>query len=290
MAAARGYVTRIGLVVVLSLASSGAVAEPWQPRVRPASLSAARDPVPLPRPNPAKEGGQPSEKGGEAAPEQAVPSECRLRLTSDLAVAPSLPPLSGPGDCGAPDVVRLEAVVLADRARIPLNPPATLRCSMAEAVVRWVREDVAPATVALGAPLRTIENFDSYDCRGRNRVAGARLSEHGRANALDVRALHLGDGRTIELTDARASRSFRETMRKSACARFTTVLGPGSDGYHENHVHMDLIERRGGYRMCQWDVRDPGEPRVAATITVDVPLPRPRPKRETSGHTRGSRM
>jgi hypothetical protein len=53
------------------------------------------------------------------------------------------------------------------------------------------------------------------------------------------------------------------------------VLGPGSDGYHEDHVHVDLAERRGGYRMCQWDVREPGE-ELAASAT-NVPLPRPRP-------------
>ena len=46
-------------------------------------------------------------------------------------------------------------------------------------------------------------------------------------------------------------------LRDSACHRFTTVLGPGSDGYHEAHIHLDLIERRQGYRMCQWDVREP---------------------------------
>ena len=55
--------------------------------------------------------------------------------------------------------------------------------------------------------------------------------------------------------------------------RFSTVLGPGSDGYHENHIHVDLAERRGGYRMCQWDVREPDEELGAAA----VPLPKPRP-------------
>src|SRR3954471_16229378 len=119
------------------------------------------------------------------------PSACRLRLTTELAMAPSLPPISGPGECGAPDVVRLEAVFLSDKTRIPLLPPATLRCSMAEAIVNWVRDEAAPRVLTLGAPLRAIENFDSYDCRGRNRVAGAKISEHGKGNALDIRALLL---------------------------------------------------------------------------------------------------
>ncbi|MGO9944240.1 MAG: extensin family protein [Rhodoblastus sp.] len=47
---------------------------------------------------------------------------------------------------------------------------------------------------------------------------------------------------------------FMTQIRESACARFTTVLGPGSDGYHEAHVHVDLKLRKGGYRICQWDL------------------------------------
>ena len=43
-------------------------------------------------------------------------------------------------------------------------------------------------------------------------------------------------------------------MKQSACTNFTTVLGPGSDSYHENHIHVDLLERPGSYRLCQWDV------------------------------------
>jgi hypothetical protein len=68
---------------------------------------------------------------------------------------------------------------------------------------------------------------------------------------------------------------------------FTTVLGPGSDAYHSNHVHIDLQERRDGYRMCQWEVRDPPPPQVASAIPlprprpdIDAPLPRPRPEIE----------
>ena len=90
-----------------------------------------------------------------------------------------LPPINGPGECGGADMVRLEAVILPDKARVAISPPATLRCSMAEAVANWVREDVAPAALELGAPLRGIDNYASYDCRGRNNIPGAKLSEHG---------------------------------------------------------------------------------------------------------------
>jgi hypothetical protein len=231
---------------------------------------AAAQAVPLPRPRPAQAGLH----APATPPEQpAPPSACRLRLTAELAVAPSLPALEGPGECAVDDAVHLEAVMLPDRTRVAVTPPAIVRCSFAEAIVQWVREDVAPAVRSLGAGLRSVDNYASYDCRGRNNVVGARLSEHGRANALDVRSVKLADGKVVRLTDPEVAKEFRENLRKLTCARFTTVLGPGSDGYHEDHVHVDLAERRGGYRICEWDVREPG----AEIAETAVPLPRPRP-------------
>src|ERR1700730_6416340 len=62
--------------------------------------------VPLPRPRPAEISTVPS--APEATPEEApAPSACRLRLTAELAIAPSLPALVGPGECVVDDVVRL---------------------------------------------------------------------------------------------------------------------------------------------------------------------------------------
>ena len=163
---------------------------------------------------------------------------------------------------------------------------------MAEAVARWVREDVAAAVQGLGAPLRSIDNYASFDCRGRNNIVGARLSEHGRANALDIRSLKLADGKVVKLVDPHVMRDFREGMKKSVCARFSTVLGPGSDGYHEDHVHVDLMDRAPGrFRMCQWDVRDP-EPAtgaVAATSPAAIPLPPPRPRPKSDEKAAGAR-
>jgi len=241
-------------------------------------LASAQAAVPLPRPRPAQApGAEPPAAQAPAASEAEEPpppSVCRLRLTAELAVAPSLPPLVGPGECGVDDVVRLEAVVLRDKSRVALTPPAIVRCTFAEAIVQWVREDVAPAVRPLGAPLRSLDNYAAYDCRGRNRIVGAKLSEHGKANAIDIRSVKLANGTLVGLTDPNVGKDLRLGLRKSACARFTTVLGPGSDGYHEDHVHVDLAERTGGHRMCQWDVREPGEEPAAA---VPLPVPRPAP-------------
>jgi hypothetical protein len=130
---------------------------------------------------------------------------------------------------------------------------------MAEAVALWLRDEVAPAIATLGTSLRGVDTLDSFVCRGRNGSSGGKISEHGRANALDVRALKLADGKTIGLTDERVSKSLRENLRQSACRRFTTVLGNGADAYHEGHVHLDLLERSNRYRLCQWNVLDVAE-------------------------------
>jgi hypothetical protein len=214
-------------------------------------------------------------------------SLCQQQL-GGFAEFKALPPINGPGECLANDVVALDSVSLPDKHRIVLSPPATLRCPMAEAIALWVRDDVAPVIAELGMSLRGVETLDSFVCRGRNGAGGGKISEHGRANALDVRALRLADGSTIALTDERVAKSLRENLRQSACRRFTTVLGNGADAYHESHVHLDLLERSNHYRICQWDVLDVAESAARAATKAaqgaanavperDIPLPRPRP-------------
>jgi hypothetical protein len=232
------------------------------------------------------------ENGG-GPPVPAQPSACQVRLTK-IAVFQALGTLIGPGDCGAPDAVQLQTILLPDQSKVAVTPPATLRCATAEQVTEWVRNEVAPSLAEFGPPLRVLDNFDSYECRGRNRVRAAALSEHGRADALDIRAFRLADGRELGLTDVKVDKVWREKTRSTACARFATVLGPGSDGYHEEHVHVDLAERRNGYKLCQWDVREPvaqakaegatpSSDETSAGEVDEVPLPRPRPSNLTNG-------
>ena len=170
-------------------------------------------------------------------------------------------------------MVRLDAVLLAGGTRIELRPTPVLRCAFAESLTIWLRDEAAPRVDKLGSVLSTVEIYDDFDCRGRNRIANAKLSEHGKGNAVDLRAFRLADGRALSLTDVMVAKGFRDELRESACHRFSTVLGPGSDGHHEAHIHLDLIERHQGSRMCQWDVREPS----ATDIAAWVPLPRPRP-------------
>jgi hypothetical protein len=200
------------------------------------------------------------------------PTECDKRIQTIAAVEP-LPRLIGPNACGGSDMLRLEAALRPDGARIELKPAPVLRCEFAESVVAWLRDEAAPRADRLGAPLRTVETYDDFECRARNRVSGAKLSEHGKGNAVDLRSFVLADGRVLGLTDTSVAKDFRDELRDSACHRFTTVLGPGADAQHESHIHLDLIARNQGYRMCQWDVREPAKTAVAA----QVPLPPPRP-------------
>jgi hypothetical protein len=208
------------------------------------------------------------EEAAPAAPEPQSPTACQLRMTADIAVVEPLRTFEAPEGCGIDDPVKLSAIMSKERGRIAITPAATLRFTTAEALAQWIRDDVAPLVATKGAPLGAVANFDSYECRGRNRIVGAKISEHGRGNAIDIRALTLTNGKSYELTDIAVDKPMREQLRASACARFTTVLGPASDGFHENHIHVDLAERRSGYRICQWAVRD------ASDL---VPLPRERP-------------
>ena len=80
------------------------------------------------------------------------------------------------------------------------------------------------------------------------------------------------------------SRELRETVLHSVCARFTTVLGPGSDWYHEDHIHLDLMERRNNYRICQWNVWDP-LPQIAPLLPAE--RPDEAPPREVAAKTEG---
>src|ERR1700736_2292562 len=252
-----------------------------RPKLRRAALPAS---VPLPKPRPAEAPSAEPEKPAaaeqapaeadkpaeQAAPAPPPPSACRLALTDEIAIAPSIPDIHGAGGCGGEDLVRLEAVVLPDKRRVSVKPAAILRCAMASAIADWIRTDMAPLAARLGSVISDLDNFDSFECRGRNRVAGAQLSEHGRANALDVRAIKLANGQSISLIDRTVPREVRESVLHSACARFTTVLGPGSDWYHEDHIHLDLMERHNNYKICQWNVWDP-LPQIAPLLPAERP-------------------
>jgi len=242
---------------------------------------AAAEPIPLPRPRPYF-WAEPQSFREAAGPDfnsddvTSDPSECRKRLER-VAIIDPMPRLIRPGACGGGDMVRLSALRLAGDARIIVKPAPVVRCEMAEQLSTWIRDEVVPLVGAAGKALHSVDTYDDFNCRGRNRVIGAQLSEHGKGNAVDVRSFTLANGQMMELTDMSEPKELREALRESACGRFTTVLGPGSDSHHEGHIHLDISERSRGYRICQWSVREPSILAFALVDGIAIPLPPPRP-------------
>jgi hypothetical protein len=139
--------------------------------------------------------------------------------------------------CGVAEPVQVTSV-----SGVVLNPPAILDCSAALALRRWVDEGLQPAF----RPTEVVELrvFGSYMCRSRNNVRGAKISEHGRGRAVDIGAFVLSSGKTITVAS-----NYNAQVRKAykaACGIFGTTLGPGSDGYHEDHLHFDIASYRSG--------------------------------------------
>lgn len=126
------------------------------PKPRPAEAPSA---APQNPPTAKAAPGGPDKSNGPAATAAPVPapipqpSACRLALTEEIAIAPSIPDIHDPGGCGGEDLVRLEAVVLPDKHRVLLKPAATLRCGMAAALADWVRTEVEPLAEGAGSKL-----------------------------------------------------------------------------------------------------------------------------------------
>ncbi|MBO9714181.1 extensin family protein [Sphingomonas sp.] len=147
------------------------------------------------------------------------------------------------GGCVVTDSVQLLDI------GVPVAGLKAMRCPLAETFTGWVRYAVAPAAhQILGSDLVRIESFGTYACRGvigRGEEGARTISEHALANAVDVGAFILADGRRISVTtgwrsDDPAVREFFEVIHRSACKRFKTVLGPDYNAAHHDHLHLDM--------------------------------------------------
>lgn len=139
--------------------------------------------------------------------------------------------------CGIEEPVR---VTMVDGIR--LSQPATLDCTTAKALKTWIDRGLRPAYGQ--RDVVELKVAAHYICRPRNNVRGAKVSEHGRGKAIDISGIVTSDGKTRMVLGG-----FDKTMRtsyKAACGIFGTTLGPGSDGYHEDHMHFDTASYRNG--------------------------------------------
>ena len=167
------------------------------------------------------------------------------------------PPMTDPEnrECGIARPIRVEAVL----PGVVLDGGAVMRCDAARALGFWTRDFVRPAAAMLpGAPrLAGLTPGTTYDCRGRvgTGADAPKLSEHAYGNAIDIAAFRLDNGETLPVSPRQDSgdlpEAFQRTVRGAACLWFTTVLGPGSNASHDDHLHLDVIERGRGWRLCQ---------------------------------------
>jgi hypothetical protein len=176
--------------------------------------------------------------------------QCLADLGATRANFTPLPDQYFGAGCSTLGTVRL-ASLRSDDAHLQLSNLGPVTCPLADTLAGWARFGVdRAARQILGSPLVRIETMGSYACRN---VAGSdRRSAHATANAIDVSAFILADGRRIAVLEdwhagTPAERRFLTTVHQSACKRFGTVLGPGYNAAHRDHLHVEL----GGTGFCR---------------------------------------
>lgn len=146
--------------------------------------------------------------------------------------------------CGVDNPVRVTAV-----GGIRLSQGSTLNCTTAKALKSWVQNAVKPTVGKLGGGVASLRVAAHYSCRTRNNIPGAKVSEHGRGNAIDISAIVLKNGVSLSVLKGWRDPSqgkLLKAMHAKACGPFGTVLGPQADRYHQDHFHFDVARHRGG--------------------------------------------
>jgi hypothetical protein len=224
--------------------------------VRDAALGAIEGLAPLPRPRP---GARPelalvmppridSAGTGQVAPEDAG---CPERLRA-LGVSFTEEPAMGVGGaCLVPHPLKVTSL----GSGVSISPEAILNCAETESLARWIKEVVVPSSAKLlGVAPTAVVHDSAYVCRTRYNDPSQKISEHARANALDVKAFGFSGRKQVEIglnAIGSPEAKFEAEIRKGSCDYFTTVLGPGSNAAHATHFHLDMAFRRGGYRLCE---------------------------------------
>ncbi len=198
-----------------------------QPHLRPkaASVTAALD----------------EERGSALAGALRPGGSCSKTLSTLGVIAVSVDPIRS-GSCGIPAPVQVAAL---GGGAVKLSMKAVVNCNIASTLASFMADVVDPlAQQKLGGSVTDIRIAAAYDCRSRNGVAGAKLSEHAKGNAIDISAFKVkGEWIVVGGKNGLAQSAFLREVRKAGCGPFTTVLGPGSDSYHSDHFHFDLAQR-----------------------------------------------
>ena len=173
----------------------------------------------------------------------AVLRQCIARMDRIVARYALLPDRDFGGGCSAIGSVQLRDI------GTPVTNLGAMTCPLGYAFTLWVQSDLqVPAMGEFGSPVVRIETFGTYNCRNVNGAPSGRLSEHAFANAVDVSAFVLKDGRRISVlggwsgtgVDGEGAGRFLRTVRNSACRRFNIVLSPDYNAAHRDHLHFDM--------------------------------------------------
>lgn len=169
-------------------------------------------------------------------------AQCRRELRQLGVRFTDVASVSSGRSCGIDNPVRVTQAA----SGIAMSPPATLSCPAALKVARWLEGDVKPAArwKLWRKPVAVI-NMSSYRC---SRIAGSRtISEHAGGNALDVGGFRFSDGSTVRVEPKGffrfRERGFQDAIRRGSCRHFGTVLGPGYNRAHADHLHLDVKRR-----------------------------------------------
>ncbi len=163
--------------------------------------------------------------------------------------APVQPP---PPSLGPPDASMANAAA----TPVAVQPAATLACPIVSALDQWITGAVQPAALRwFRQPVVEIKQISAYSCRGMNGNPNAHISEHAFGNALDVAEFDLADGHKVSVQygwqGSPEEQGFLHDVQSAACEEFTTVLAPGANVYHYNHIHVDLMRHYNGRHICE---------------------------------------
>lgn len=157
-------------------------------------------------------------------------------------------------DCGIARPVQVTRLLRG----VDLPDAPVLRCQTAVALAGWTRDFLVPAARAAlpDAPLTALRTGPGYVCRDRVGTGDADPppSEHALGNAIDVMSFELEGREPLPVRpraeDGDADAAFQRAAQATGCLFFTTVLGPGSNAAHDDHLHLDLSQRSSGWRVC----------------------------------------
>ncbi|QRM31504.1 extensin family protein [Microvirga sp. VF16] len=244
------------LAATLVLASAAMAQDPIPPLPPPRPDRPAE---PLPPPRPVFKVEPETEQRAEEVPRNETPltqqaeldsedKDCLQRLTQRGLRFESRPPVKENG-CGIENPVLVSALPNG----VTVVPASLMGCPAAESIARWMSDVVAPEAERQfqTTPTKLLIGT-SYQCRDQRN--GAKLSEHAFGNGLDIMGFEFAKRAALTIgshAENSPEATFQSTIRKAACPIFNTVLGPGSDASHGDHLHLDLRQRKGDYRICQ---------------------------------------